>query len=239
MKSQNGNILFIILIAVILFAALSYAVTQSSRSGGGNISEEDASLQVAQIMSDLAIYQQAIQRLKIIGNYDEVYFDDRAPDESDTCYDGATVKSPCRTIGIFNPDEGIAGRPLTLPEWAHPSQDFTVWYWYSHHIREDGEDIGSPDYPEKVLWVEPLPYEVCKALNSRMNGFDGVYAGSDITSYTAANRGEINVNWRKSAGFSTRVDGGFTTAGEDFPVASGCFDWGSDWYSLQYVLEEH
>lgn len=48
-QSQNGNVLFLILIAVVLFAALSYAVTHSSQMGVGSTDDETGNISAAQI----------------------------------------------------------------------------------------------------------------------------------------------------------------------------------------------
>ena len=62
MHLQRGNALFLILIAVALFAALSYAVTRSGRGGGG-IDRENTHLANARLDSLAAEAKAAISRL--------------------------------------------------------------------------------------------------------------------------------------------------------------------------------
>ena len=67
MQNQSGNVLFFILIAVALFAALSYAVTSSTRSGGGNISKEKAQTLASQILNHGIAVRTAVTRMTMSG----------------------------------------------------------------------------------------------------------------------------------------------------------------------------
>lgn len=66
MGNAHGNILFLILIAVALFAALSYAVTQSTRSGSGSATGEKVRTEAARLLGYFAQTQSAVQRLQVI-----------------------------------------------------------------------------------------------------------------------------------------------------------------------------
>ena len=68
-RHEKGNVLFLILIAVALFAALSYAVTQSSRSGG-DASRETNVLNAAQLTQYPTSLRTAVLRLIIDGFQD-------------------------------------------------------------------------------------------------------------------------------------------------------------------------
>ena len=64
-RHQQGNVLFLILIAVALFAALSYAVTKST-SGGGNADKELQELETASLLQYLSSIKLAVTRMQLI-----------------------------------------------------------------------------------------------------------------------------------------------------------------------------
>ncbi|MCK5555152.1 MAG: hypothetical protein KAI76_02850 [Alphaproteobacteria bacterium] len=65
-RGERGNALFLILIAVALFAALSYAITQSGR-GGGTVDKEQALITAASICEYPATLRTAVTRMLITG----------------------------------------------------------------------------------------------------------------------------------------------------------------------------
>jgi len=65
-KSESGNVLFLILIAVVLFAALSYAVTSSSRMSAEPITQKDR-LAASQILGFFADVDRGLTKLQTMG----------------------------------------------------------------------------------------------------------------------------------------------------------------------------
>lgn len=67
-RHDRGNILFLILLAVVLFAALAYAVTSSMRGGGRDASQESLTAQASSILNYFAQMDAALLRMQMTGD---------------------------------------------------------------------------------------------------------------------------------------------------------------------------
>ena len=150
---SNGNVLFLILIAVALFAALSYAVTQSTRSGGGNTSAEKGELNAAALNNYVLTLRTAMTRLRITNGCSReklsfepppfsgsgVYFNPNAPTDK-SCH-------------IFHPNGGGVAELKPNAAGGISSIAYTA-------------NLGAPGTTLNFLVIVHGPsLEMCKALN--------------------------------------------------------------------------
>lgn len=176
-KPDAGNALFLILIGVALFAALSYAVTQAGR-GGGTAQKEQVMLAISEMMQYGASIQQAAQRLKIINGCTDFNINYR----SNLYYSGGSVyqisASPSDgSCGIFHTNGG--GVPFKKPP-ATVERVATTDYQFTGRIAIPGVGTAEAD----AVMVVEITDEACLAVNSRV----GVSGGTPVA--------KSDANWR-------------------------------------------
>lgn len=153
MNKQQGNVLFLILIAVALFAALSYAVTTSSR-GSGNADSEKVKISTAQWLSYVASTRTAIQRM--IFSATDLQF---CVGGLDFCGIGEGFDDLCSTgtTCLFAPEGGGAVKPLL------PSGKTAYFIRPGNSISIDG--IGTPAADAFIQYTDELSANECQEIN--------------------------------------------------------------------------
>ena len=180
-STQRGNVLFLILIAVVLFAALSYAVTSSSRSGDGNSNAENSALQASQLDSYIASIRTAIQRMIIVGGCsDEELSFERSPyNGTDTDY--LNPNSPLDfSCHIFHPSGGAVANS------EFEFSDDVIFSGRNTVAGHGNDNTFSSASNELILMAPRIDLSVCQALNER-NGVGAPPHGPlDITTANAS-----------------------------------------------------
>ena len=112
--SERGNALFLILIAVALFAALSYAITQSGR-GGGTIDRETVVITAGQVVEQPAAVRTAVTRMIITG----------------TSANSITFTGAASAADVFDTATGGGGAANLAPPVAacQTAADCASWYY--------------------------------------------------------------------------------------------------------------
>lgn len=164
-QRQSGNALFLILIAVALFAALSYALTQSSRSGGSGIQKETDTLLAAQITQIGASLRTATQRLMLTVPINSIRYHAAGDPNQD---------APCtETDGtcLFTPQSGGMTWP-TIPAAALADPP-TPWVVISDPAEDAGLNLIGSSAVDGVMFMVGLSENVCKAINKGL-GIDHI-----------------------------------------------------------------
>jgi len=164
-QSEKGNVLFLILIAVALFAALSYVVTQSTRSGGGSTEKEKNILSSAQMTQYPTALRTSLIRLVLGGvGIESVRFNN------------PTAFGPSTNLEVFHPNGGGAGfqqAPADLSSTGLAPLNWT----YNAEFDVPGVGIDGAGGNDVVAFLAGVSAGVCRQVNEEL--------GVVVTSCTA------------------------------------------------------
>lgn len=166
-SSQSGNVLFLILIAVALFAALSYVVTQSTRTGGSDSTEKDQ-LIVSELLNAISSYNVAIERMSAAGvGLSNISFENNSWKKAN----GSLVfpvasNSNCTSdrCKLFVPSGGGA-IPYTISRAYFKSDPINTLDLGSSDIQMIRVVGIGTDAADMVIHYDSLPLRLCVALN--------------------------------------------------------------------------
>jgi hypothetical protein len=195
-NGERGNVLFLILIAVALFAALSYAVTQSSRSGGGDASSEKNLVNSSQVTQYPAGVRTSVVRMIIGGvSIEELLFDD--PSNFGLLTDDALKKR-----GVFYPSGGGATYQIAPPDVIQGGSP-TPWIFSSNYqVDKIGTTIaGNNSANDVIAFLPNVTKSLCLKLDVQL-GIVTASAADAPTGEIAAPTATDNMSLTQTAGLA-------------------------------------
>lgn len=162
-RLERGNVLFVILIAVVLFAALSYAVTQSSR-GGGSADFEVNKIAASRVIQNALSFRADIERWRILNGVsaaDMDFCDNSLPATlPDSCSIISALVCSSGSYCVFSSDGGGISMPLPINE-LNPSS----WMIYEVSASRVVTDVGTSSPDVYMTYNIGLNDDVCKDIN--------------------------------------------------------------------------
>jgi hypothetical protein len=164
-NSQAGNVLFYILIAVVLLAALSFAVMQSGRGSISAVTEEKARMLAAEIIEYANIMANATAQVRLRDVRDtELCFDsthwgvDNYPNPS--CSDPATKIFDLKGGGVT----WTNAPAMAMDTTASPDN---LWHIYGNNaVQEIGTTCNAAACADLILVVDELREDICIQINN-------------------------------------------------------------------------
>lgn len=158
---ERGSAIFMILIGIALFAALSYNISQMMRSGKAEIiPQEQAKIYAAQVIEYGNIVRQAVQNMRINGcDETEISF---TQSSGDAYEHSPVVPTKCK---LFEKGGGNV-----TPEPVSPDiNDGSPFIYTGAHAAENvGSVCTDASCADLLMILENLDKSVCLAINDRL-----------------------------------------------------------------------
>lgn len=232
--NERGNVLFLILIAVALFAALSYAVTQSSRSGGGDAGNETNLINSAQIAQYPASVRTAIIRMMVSNGVGADGLEFNPPSDFGTCTGsppGACVFHPQGGGAAYVPASADVVTGSSPQSWVFNGENEVFYVGTSA-----GSDAVTTSTADVMAILPNVEQKVCEKINSEL-GISGVptETGIDVaTNMGTGGSGTWVTDLADGPGGTIGEGGGAVLNGQAF----GCFIQGGVYYYYHVLIEQ-
>jgi hypothetical protein len=239
-QSERGNVLFLILIAVALFAALSYVVTQSTRSGGGTTEREQSILNSAQMTQYPTALRTAIIRMILGGTrIENVLFN--APDAFSTISVNRLVFHPNGGGAVFQtaPADLMAGTANQQGSWNFNAEYHVVGLGVDTVNGNDliaflpGVSAAVCRQANEQLGITPVGSACGASINAAAQVAPTFAAGANLTNNQTIASAAATYTFPTAAGTAITATGPANCTTAFVRQASGCF-W--DTTSAQYVF---
>ena len=170
---ENGNIFFIILVAVALFAALSFAISQGMRGSSASVSKEQAELYASELFNYAKTLESAVQRMLSRGvSENDLCFDIDDYPGGNSDYEHASCANTRNRV--FHPDGGGITYQAPNIEVLDASLSGNASYgeWgvlYGTRVNGVGTNNATGVGNELVLALGYLNQGVCLAINRKLD----------------------------------------------------------------------
>lgn len=154
--NQRGNTLFLILIAVILFAALSYAITKSGSGNASSISQEKLAIEYAKQQQILTGAATVLQKMEIYGcrsvnsDFNPYPGGSPSPSADKNCIFYSSYGGPVAPLKheYYGDPIGLMVLDHSMPLIGTTRDDTVIWYNFGGRgwLGGSGPNVTSADY---------------------------------------------------------------------------------------------
>lgn len=163
-NSQSGNVLFLILIAVALFAALSFAVTQSTRSGSDTGQREQSLIGAGAVLQYPNTLRTALMRMTIAGtDVEDIVFD--APGNTAGISERFLIFDPAGGAATYQQSPADVMSAAVAADWRFNAE---------FHVPMIGTDGARGN--DVIAFLVGVSDRVCERINRQM-GIPGSQSG--------------------------------------------------------------